>query len=1138
MSARPPSNDFIGFSLNIFSLNCQGFGPKLNDILNSFYKFQIDILFLQETFNIPTKIQERLSLEHPDLTLNFKHSGIPTQGGIGYLAKKTIKIEPIPTPSPFSERFSKFKITHGNLTIEILNLYAPAGSGQGNADFYKNINRFFIPKKDTPILILGDFNFVQNPEKDRSKASIAYKNESDISRQIFSEIASARKLIDAYRHFFPNGVGYTHFNKGCGIHSRLDRLYMHQDYSHLLTKFHPPTNMISDHFLIGLSLTNSPPPKWGFGHPKMNHFYLKLPISHLSIEELFGNYNLAKEFNDPINNWANYKKDFWATYKKIVGGYHANRKIRLEELYKKDQKDNEITNEIFKILNLPNELKKSSGSSYFEGVAEEDFLPLYNKSMAKRNSEKNINAIIENEIEITDKDNIINTVRNYYKDLYTSSSPLKADMDNFLDIPLPKIERAQAAAMDAFITPDEVRKAIAGSHTGKTPGPDGIPMEFYRDHTDRVAPLLAEVYNNILLRGEAHPDFNKSITTLLYKGKGVRKELKNWRPISLLNCDYKILTKVIASRISPVLPDLINPDQTCGIPGRNSFENLFNVSAVYDQFVDSNQKALIVTFDQEKAFDRLEHTYIEEVLKRFGFPDGVLKWYRIINKNAKAQININGHLSDPIDITRSVRQGCPWSMILYVLGIEPLGRRIDNDPDIKGVRTINTQNEFKKSQYADDSTPVLRDVKSYFLVKKLFEFFGKASGSKINDSKTKILPIGKWSNLDLRPIENLIKPSIEILGVSFGPNLDLLNWPATLAKCHGILTSWSSKYLTIKSKIYIVNTFVLSNIWHIARVISIKLTQINELQTAICRFIWGGFLESVCRETSYLHPLKGGLGVPSIKSKIEAFYLQRLVYAKLKLEARPTWVGHLIYHHGFTLRVIDPGFALNCYRRRVITATIDPSILSPLSAQPLDHLLSARGYDPRVWTQKKTRPFYDILISNHTPRVMVQRPRYPWRKIWTNVWKSSEFNRFERQFLFLQFHEALPTIHKHTPSIPSLDPIDGLCPFCRTYTETNEHLFFRCPALLRFRSQILNFVNTRPVLNGLFGTPNDFLNFITLDFENSTDRQFKTIAVYSFSYKCAIWKFRCAINMGAPPPTSQELTTKFNGFLRPIEYNE
>lgn len=1118
-------------------MNCQGFGPKVNKILNLFYDLDIDIIFLQETFSISAKIQEKILDEHPDLTLNFKHSGSPTKGGIGYLAKKSIKIEPLSTPSPLLERFSKFKISHGNLIIEIVNLYAPAELGQGNADFFKNLSRFFIPEKDTPILILGDFNFVEHPEKDRSKATIAYQNDTAVTRQLFIEIASARKLFDAYRFFYPGGVGYTHFNTGRGIHSRLDRIYMHQDYSHLLTKFHPPTNMISDHFPIGVTLTDCPPPKWGFGHPKMNNFYLKLPISLLSIEEIFDNYNLAKEFSDPISNWANHKIVLWSTYKKIVGGYHARRKNRLEELYKKDQQNNEITSEIFEILNLPNKLKKSAGTSFFEGVSEEDFLPLYNKSIAKRNSDKNISAVIDNEVEIKDKDQIINSVRSYYQDLYTSSNPQQEDINNFLNIPLPRVAQEQALAMDAFISIDEVRKAIQGSHTGKTPGPDGIPIEFYRDHIGRVAPLLAELYNNIFLRGEAHPDFNRSITTLLYKGKGSRKEMKNWRPISLLNCDYKILTKVMANRISPVLPDLINPDQTCGVPGRNSFENLYNVSAVYDQYVDSNQRALLVTFDQEKAFDRIEHKYIEEVLRRFGFPDGVLRWYKIINQNAMAQININGHISDTISISRSVRQGCPWSMILYVLGIEPLGRRIDSDPNIHGIQPINA-NVIKKSQYADDSTPILKDIKSYFLVKKIFEFFGKASGSKINESKTKILPIGQWSDLDLLPIKNLIKPSIEILGVSFGPDLNLINWPATLGKCHGIITLWSSKYLTIRTKIYIINTFVLSNIWHIARIVPITLTQISELQTAVARFIWGWTFENVCRETQFLPLLKGGLAVPSIKSKIEAFHLQRFVYAKFKREAKPPWVGHLIYHHGFTLRVIDPGFALNCYRRRVITATIDPSILSPLSAQPLDHLLSARGYDPGVWTQKKARPFYEVLISNHTPRVMAQRPRYPWSKIWKNVWKSSDFNRFERQFLYLQFHEVLPTIHKHTPSIPSLDPIDGLCPFCMTYTETNEHLFFRCPALLRFRTQILNFVNTRPVLNGLFGKPNDFLNFLTLDFENSTDRQFKTIAMYSFSYKYAIWKFRGAINMGAPPPTSQELTSRFNGYLRPIEFTE
>ncbi len=91
--------------------------------------------------------------------------------------------------------------------------------GPENSNFYKSVAKFFVPNKNTPIIILGDFNFVENPETDRSKASIAYQNETEISRRIFGDISSARNLVDIYKHLHPNGVGFTHFNKGCGIHS-------------------------------------------------------------------------------------------------------------------------------------------------------------------------------------------------------------------------------------------------------------------------------------------------------------------------------------------------------------------------------------------------------------------------------------------------------------------------------------------------------------------------------------------------------------------------------------------------------------------------------------------------------------------------------------------------------------------------------------------------------------------------------------------------------------------------------------------------------------------------------------------------------------------------------------------------------
>lgn len=1124
-------------SINIFSLNCQGFGPKSNKILNLFYELSVDVLFLQETFRIPENIQEKFRNDHPDLVLNFKHAGHPTQGGIGTLSRRSINLKEITGLGLQFERFSKFEISKGDFEIEVINIYAPAEQGRANANFYKNINNFLISDRKLPIILIGDFNFVEEPAADRSRTSAGYLERSEISRETFRQISSARKLVDVYRNLYPYGVGYTHFNKGCGIHSRLDRIYIHGDFLHKVSKFHSSSAPISDHFPIGITIENKISPKWGFGHKKMNPYYFSIPAFRTGMDDNLLNYELEKCRTDPIGHWETFKNKAWKSYNNVVKSFHHNNKVYLEQLYNAELQSEEITDEIFNILDIPNQLKKATATEFYKEAAEEDFLPLFNKNKTKYDKKKNIHMIINSlGQKTTNKEEIIEEIRKFYAKLYTSENPSDHDIGSFLNMDLPQVKEPFLAPMANFISVAEVRKAIMDSNKSKTPGPDGIPIEFYQTFIDEVTHHLAEVYNNIFLRGEAHKDFNNSITTLIYKEKGERCDIKNWRPVSLLNTDYKILTKILANRITPALPDLINKNQTCGVPGRSSFENLYNLESIFDQCQNSNKRCLIVNIDQEKAFDRIEYKYIKAVLDKFGFPPEIIKWYGIINNDAMARICVNGLLSENIEITRSVRQGDPLSMIIYILGIEPLASNINTDKNIHGFWPINST-ESKFSQYADDSNPILADVRSFTHVKHHFKKFGLASGSKINEGKTKILALGKWANFELDPIRENLKESIDILGVTFGKDLIEINWPKILAKCYGVIKSWKSTHLAIRSKIYICNTFVLSNIWHVARIIPIKTDQIQELQSAICRFIWGGPFESVCRDTAYLHPLEGGLGIPNIRAKIEALYLQRLAYAKIKLEDRPPWVGHLIYHQGFSLRVIGPGFALNCFKRSVLTTVTGSSILSPRSAAPLERLRRTPGYEPEIWSQKKTRPFYNILTGNHTPKIMQELPGLPWSRIWSHVWKIEGYSRHERQFMFLQIHGVLPTVHRHGPSIPSIDPNDGLCPFCNLYLETNKHIFERCALLERFRVQVLRFVRTRATLDGIF-REDQFLKFISLDMTDANDRQFKTVYTYQFAYKYSIWKMRCAINMGAPVPNYQQLVDKFNSYVRPITYKE
>eukprot|EP00061_Rhincodon_typus_P002190 g16840.t1 len=101
----------------------------------------------------------------------------------------------------------------------------------------------------------------------------------------------------------------------------------------------------------------------------------------------------------------------------------------------------------------------------------------------------------------------------------------------------------------------------------------------------------------------------KDIITFIYKQNGVRGEIQNWWPVSFVNADYKILSKVIANQVRSALGLVIHPDQTCAVLGRTISESLALLRDMIAYVQDSGMDACLISLDQEKAFERILHAY-------------------------------------------------------------------------------------------------------------------------------------------------------------------------------------------------------------------------------------------------------------------------------------------------------------------------------------------------------------------------------------------------------------------------------------------------------------------------------------------------------------------------------------------------
>ena len=179
----------------------------------------------------------------------------------------------------------------------------------------------------------------------------------------------------------------------------------------------------------------------------------------------------------------------------------------------------------------------------------------------------------------------------------------------------------------------------------------------------------------------------KCLITLLFK-KGDTQCLKNWRPITLLNCDYKIIAAVLAARLQKVIRHIVHESQT-GYKGRLASTNVRLVKDIIKHFMNRKESGAIMLVDFTKAFDVLDTTFLDFCLEKFNFGSSFRKWVRVLYTNIVSCVLVNGWTSEPFCVERGIRQGCPLSALLFVLAVEFMANKIRSNEVIKPLRYLN-----------------------------------------------------------------------------------------------------------------------------------------------------------------------------------------------------------------------------------------------------------------------------------------------------------------------------------------------------------------------------------------------------------------------------------------------------------------
>ena len=368
-----------------------------------------------------------------------------------------------------------------------------------------------------------------------------------------------------------------------------------------------------------------------------------------------------------INTWETLKikiKDFSISFAKY---YHKdiNKKIwGLEKQISDIENSSSLDINMNRKRELENQLNeiidtKSKGAqirSRANWVNEGEKNTKYFLSLEKKNQSNNVITKLNTENGIVSSESdVLKEMCSFYEKLYTSKSINDVDIDEYLSDDVPNVDENDKILCDSFPTIDECKEAVLNMKSNKSPGLDGIPAEFYKCFWSSLDRHFYDALKEIYTNKEMSFSQRLSIITLIHK-KDSKSMLKNYRPLSLTNTDYKIIAFVFARRLQSIIDKLIGYEQSAYIKSRFIGENARLILDIYEYCENMNQEGILMFLDFEKAFDSVEWNFLFKTLKKFNFGDNFISWMRILYTKPVFRLKNNGWISRNCSMFRGIRQ--------------------------------------------------------------------------------------------------------------------------------------------------------------------------------------------------------------------------------------------------------------------------------------------------------------------------------------------------------------------------------------------------------------------------------------------------------------------------------------------------
>ena len=269
-----------------------------------------------------------------------------------------------------------------------------------------------------------------------------------------------------------------------------------------------------------------------------------------------------------------------------------------------------------------------------------------------------------------------------------------------------------------------------------------------------MGPVLLAAFQSALDRGRLPATMSQGAVRLLPKVPGV-PAASQFRPITLLCTDYKLLTKILCQRLLPLLPTVLTTAQLCSVQGRSIFDGILAILSTAEELRRRREPGFLLNIDLFHAYDRVCMPFLDKVLARLGFGGQFRSWVATLHSGASATFLLGRH-SKPLSILFSVRQGDPLAMLLFIIQIELLLSTLFNRlPSISFGAAMESV-----FAYVDDVDIIAQSEEDLLLANTICSQFEAMSRAIVNrNRKLAILGLGTWAGRQSWPLTWLSSPS-------------------------------------------------------------------------------------------------------------------------------------------------------------------------------------------------------------------------------------------------------------------------------------------------------------------------------------------------------------------------------------------